>query len=49
MDSNSQTKEKRLPIVDHGVDIIGDEWDEGCTDNISSGSDDYNDDSDNNN
>ena len=40
MDSPDQTK-KGLPIgVDHGIDIIGDEWDEGCTDNISSGVDD---------
>ena len=30
MDSPDQTK-KGLPIgVDHGIDIIGDEWDEGC-------------------
>ena len=28
MDSKNQTKEKRLPIVDHGIDICGDEWDE---------------------
>ena len=33
MDSPDQTK-KGLPIgVDHGIDIIGDEWDEGCSDN----------------
>ena len=44
MDSTNQTKEKRLPIVDHGVDIIGDEWDEGCTDNISDRADDDHDD-----
>lgn len=44
MDSTNQTKEKRLPIVDHGVDIIGDEWDEGCTDNISDRVDDDHDD-----
>lgn len=49
MDSTNQTKEKRLPIVDHGVDIIGDEWDEGCSDNISGGSDDYNSDPNDNN
>ena len=32
-----------VPVVDHGIDIIGDEWDEvdeGCTDNISSRTDD---------
>lgn len=44
MDSTNQTKEKGLPIVDHGVDIIGDEWDEGCTDNISDRVDDDHDD-----
>tara|TARA_B100000131_G_scaffold6946_1_gene7207 strand:- start:574 stop:723 length:150 start_codon:yes stop_codon:yes gene_type:complete len=49
MDSTNQTKEKGLPIVDHGVDIIGDEWDEGCSDNISGGSDDYNSDPNDNN
>ena len=40
MDSPDQTK-KGLPIgVDHGIDIIGDESDEGCTDNISDSADD---------
>jgi|ETNmetMinimDraft_21_1059911.scaffolds.fasta_scaffold59547_2 hypothetical protein len=50
MDSTNQTKEKGLPIgVDHGIDIIGDEWDEGCTDNISSGNNDNNNDDNSNN
>lgn len=44
MDSPDQTK-KGLPIgVEHGIDIIGDEWDEGCTDNISDRADDDHDD-----
>jgi len=49
MDSPNQTKEKGFSIVDHGIDIIGDEWDEGCTDNISSGTDDDHDDTHSNN
>ena len=29
MDSkNSPIKKRKLPTIDHGVDIIGDEWDE---------------------
>ena len=45
-------KTPMIPIIDHGVDIIGDEWeeiDEGCSDNISSGNNDDNDDDNSNN
>ena len=29
MDSkNSSIKKQKLPMIDHGIDIIGDEWDE---------------------
>jgi len=29
MDSkNSPIKKQKLPMIDHGIDIIGDEWDE---------------------